>query len=680
MQAIDRATARVSCAVSRRLGSRSRVVRHVLARHRPHTAITTAIPHTTPVVVVCPHRNGNVSKWVASPVRRNAVSSPDSTPLSTPRVAVVVGAGPAGTLTALYLVRLGWRVMVFDEKPAAIEIERSANVLLSRRGLGVLRDARVVLDPDCAITLEGAVQHSVTPSQGRQVESSQENGHTVSMTSTRYKGSVVIEKTNLVQAIKKSIAGEKNGTVSFAYDSSLAEIDFEGKTAVFRGTAGSRSGDGTADKPVTTHPQKVPYDLLVGADGANSATRRLMRLGKFLRVEQNADGLITKRIPTVLPSWVTESKKEHHHAYLHGIRSVTSTPNHDGTFQLNVVLPGKSEARGTGRGERSARDDEGTSVNDGTSAADGSTKTTKKQWTWSDVLREKDASDMLHDLAPGFVNDGVSLGDTTHGASLLTRASTPHGMSTNCSRLTNANGDVALVGSAGHTHWPSLTSQTNASLETAQYLGAALEEAFGREEGGATETGVTGDFRDVKNSGLNTPEVRQKNALTYFEKVRKPQVDSLRRLSERGFGSGDFGWRRRVENVLLFWKLFVLTGLHRLAPFVFDPPVLHKINDPEWSFEDIENETKNETGVLFSVFFSLFAIVIAVTRFGVYDTFDVIRNVVKAVVVGDTKGEGVAVAAFGFVALITAAFRFLQKRNLKKRNSRKGNVRETNSS
>jgi len=88
---------------------------------------------------------------------------------------------------------------------------------------------------------------------------------------------------------------------------------------------------------------------------------------------------------------------------------------------------------------------------------------------------------------------------------------------------------------------------------------------------------------------------------------------------------------------------------------------------------------KRNGGFVFG-FFSLFAIVIAVTRFGVYDTFDVIRNVVKAVVVGDTKGEGVAVAAFGFVALITAAFRFLQKRNLKKRNSRKGNVRETNSS
>jgi len=54
---------------------------------------------------------------------------------------------------------------------------------------------------------------------------------------------------------------------------------------------------------------------------------------------------------------------------------------------------------------------------------------------------------------------------------------------------------------------------------------------------------------------------------------------------------------------------------------------------------------------LFSVFFLLFAIVIAVTRFGVYDTFDVIRNVVKAVVVGDTKGEGVAVAAFRFRCL-----------------------------
>ena len=46
---------------------------------------------------------------------------------------------------------------------------------------------------------------------------------------------------------------------------------------------------------------------------------------------------------------------------------------------------------------------------------------------------------------------------------------------------------------------------------------------------------------------------------------------------------------------------------------------------------------------------------------------------VRAIVVGDSRGEGVAVAALGIVAAITAAYRAVTRR-ARRRRERKGNV------
>lgn len=71
------------------------------------------------------------------------------------------------------------------------------------------------------------------------------------------------------------------------------------------------------------------------------------------------------------------------------------------------------------------------------------------------------------------------------------------------------NGNVVLVGDAGHSVWPSLGQGANLALETAHKLG----EAFNDRDANLSQT------------------------LSSFNAIRKPQVDACGRLSQGGFGS-----------------------------------------------------------------------------------------------------------------------------------------------
>lgn len=60
---------------------------------------------------------------------------------------MVAGAGPAGTLSALYLARAGWDVVVCDKRSDATEPMTSVNILaynicLNQRGIMVPKSLR----------------------------------------------------------------------------------------------------------------------------------------------------------------------------------------------------------------------------------------------------------------------------------------------------------------------------------------------------------------------------------------------------------------------------------------------------------------------------------------------------------------------------------------------------------
>ena len=626
---------RVSSTATRRLGSRVPPPARAAQRR--------ASPRD---VVVRPRarRAQPPTRWVEAPRRRrdapraqslSFVPEGDAAP---PRSALVVGAGPAGALAALYLSRLGWRVRVLDAMPG--NERTNENAVVSRRGLAALRDAGVVLDPerDGATTLEGAVVHRRVPNTPNSAI-----GHATN----QFKGSVVLPRGALVDAIARSIRSSDESSVSrentssaavtFEYGKSLRFVDLDNRVAFFDDVSTQCS---TNDVFV-----EVAYDVLVGADGAESVVRGTLEREGVLKCERNADGLFAKTF-VLPPGFYHESETSRdgwhrrRHSWPSGLVDAFATPNADGSFDLTIVAP---------------------------------------IGFWERVRDASDAETLLESYVPNAFGDVDDTTDSYYKSNAIEvlvnkNALHPNGVSTFCSRLTNFDGTAVLVGDAAHSAWPTLGQNTDATLETSAYLGAALERAMDTHASG----GVLGGKED---DGGKENENRVKTALTnYFERGRAPAARAYVRLCETGFGSGDVGWKRRVENFFFFAKLFVVTCLHRLLPFLFDAPALSKMDDPSWGYDDVEDETRRESGTVFGVLFSLITLVVATRRFGFKKVVESLVTTGRALLTGDANGgEGVVIVVLGSAALVTAAFRFAEKRRARKRETRRGNAtrRET---
>ena len=612
------------------------------------------------------------------------------------RTALVVGAGPAGALAALHLSRLGWRVRVLDEDDEDAPTE---NATVSKRGLAALRDAGVALsaERDGATTLEGAVRYRVGHDT---LKKTRIDGSVpvvaAARRATQFKGSVVVKRGALARAIRRATltlplksesesesesvsAFRTNVNVSFEFGKSLRHVDLESRLARFdvRGTESSES---------------VAYDLLVGADGSESATRAALENEGALVCERNANGLYAKTVclppgffeqtraslfekdgtggpdptptPTVAESRAKELEKEkddwrfRRHAWEHaGVVDAFAVPNagkrEGDSFELTVVAPLSR---------------------------------------WKRVRTASDAETLLDEIAPGAFGcpDGaVAEAYKAKARDVVCDDATliENGVSTTCSRLTRRDGSAVLVGDAAHSAWPTLGQNMDATLETSAYLGAALAKRA-RDDGpnGSRVAGVVRESRatdvpseggpssDDTDGGMNDFDVKTALA-AYFEKGRAPAARAFVRLCETGFGSGDVGFKRRFENVCFFAKLGALTLLHKLAPFLFDAPALTKMDDPSWGYDDIEDETRRETGIVFAVVACVVSLFCATRRFGARSVAESLGTVVRAVLVGDAGGgEGLAVSALGFVAALTAAFRLAEKRRAEKRRARKGNA------
>jgi len=592
----------------------------------------------------------------------------------------VVGAGPAGALAALHLSRLGWRVRVLDASAAPLGDAPTENAVVSKRGLAALRDAGVALsaERDGATTLEGAVRYRVVP-HDTVVNESVKSVVAAAHRTTQFKGSVVVKRGALARAIRRAATlkppfetseseseSESEKTlvqtnVSFEFGKTLRFVNLDTKLARF-------------EVHETNAEESVAYDLLVGADGSASATRAALENEGVLTCERNANGLYAKTVclPPEFFEQTLELEKEkddwrvRRHAWEHaGVVDAFAVPNtrknvsggnRVDEFELTLVAPLSR---------------------------------------WKRVRTASDAETFLDDVAPGAFGcpDGAvaaaykaeALDAVRDDARLI-----ENGVSTTCSRLTRRDGSAVLVGDAAHSAWPTLGQNMDATLETSAYLGAALAKARKRErpkgsrvaarkrENHSCDSPLWSDDNtdNTDNTGENDFDFDVKTALAvYFEEGRAPAARAFVRLCETGFGSGDVGVKRRFENVCFFAKLGALTLLHKLAPFLFDAPALTKMDDPSWGYDDVEDETRRETGTVFAVVACVVSLFCATRRFGARSVAASLGTVARAVLVGDAAGgEGLAVLALGSVAALTAAFRLAEKRRAEKRRARKGNA------
>ena len=164
---------------------------------------------------------------------------------------VVLGAGPAGSLLAIYLARQGHDVTVFEKRPDLRRVDigagRSINLALATRGIVPLADVGVIDQVDeITIPMRGRMVHA----PGDPVPTLQPYGN---------------QPHEVIHSVSRSDlnailldAAEATGRVRFEFERSLASIDFDRSRLTF--------DDGTT----------VDFGVVFGADGANSRVRDAM--------------------------------------------------------------------------------------------------------------------------------------------------------------------------------------------------------------------------------------------------------------------------------------------------------------------------------------------------------------------------------------------------------------------
>ncbi len=196
---------------------------------------------------------------------------------------VVVGAGPAGSLLAIYLARQGHEVTVYESRAdlrrTDIDAGRSINLALATRGIVPLVDVGVIERVDAiTIPMRGRMVHAVgdpTPDLQPYGTKVHEVIHSVSRSDLN---AILLD------------AAEATGRVTIEFERRLESVDFDASTLQFH--------DGST----------APFGDIFGADGAGSPVR---------------DAIADTGSCQHRTDWLDHSYKE-----------LTLPPNPGGTFQI----------------------------------------------------------------------------------------------------------------------------------------------------------------------------------------------------------------------------------------------------------------------------------------------------------------------------------------------------------
>jgi kynurenine 3-monooxygenase len=161
----------------------------------------------------------------------------------------IIGGGPAGLVAAIALARQGVRTTVFerdvhpDDAPR-FNPDRSYTIDITGHGLRALQyiDATSFFD-DRMLPFKGIQYH------GRVVQEWSEPGWTGS-------------RGDITRSLMAVIAERHKGDIDFEFDSAVTDVDVDTGTVAFSAGGGE--------------PVNRRFDLVVGADGAGSVTRRAM--------------------------------------------------------------------------------------------------------------------------------------------------------------------------------------------------------------------------------------------------------------------------------------------------------------------------------------------------------------------------------------------------------------------
>lgn len=231
----------------------------------------------------------------------------------------IVGGGLAGSLLSVMLGRRGYDVTVYEKRPdmrkQQVDAGRSINLALAHRGIHALAQA----------DLMDEVQPLLIPMRGRQLHLP-DGQQEFSPYGQRDHEVIYSVSRELLNSLMMTSA-EKHELVNVVFEHSCESIDFDAKTVTFRELAQDTL-------------KTVPYDVLIGCDGAGSRVRRQM-MPVVNGTSQSEFLDHDYKELTIPPSeeGTHQIKREALHIWPRGAFMLIALPNLDGSFTVTLFLP-----------------------------------------------------------------------------------------------------------------------------------------------------------------------------------------------------------------------------------------------------------------------------------------------------------------------------------------------------
>ncbi len=236
---------------------------------------------------------------------------------------VIIGAGLAGSLLALFLAQKGFQVKVYEKRPdirkSQPESGRSINLALSHRGLKALK----------AVGIEQEVLKEVIPMLGRQLHPLKGN-----QTFIQYgkDDSQYINSISRADLNRKLISeADKHSNISFYFQHTTQAVNLE-------------EGSILVKNLVSQKEEIIEADVFLAADGAGSVVRRTME--QQTGYQSNTEFLDYSYKEINFPP-VGEGnfgmEKNALHIWPRGSFMLIALPNLDGSFTGTLFLANKGE-------------------------------------------------------------------------------------------------------------------------------------------------------------------------------------------------------------------------------------------------------------------------------------------------------------------------------------------------
>ncbi len=253
----------------------------------------------------------------------------------------ITGAGLVGSLLSIYLVKRGYKVSVFERRPDMRKSKgyegRSINLALSNRGIKALEEVGLAEEIKTeAIPMHGRIVHDL---QGK--TNFQPYGK-----AGQYINSISRSGLNKVLMTKAESLG-----VQFHFEQRISSVDFQ-KTelVVLKSEVRSQKLETNLQPPASglqslaSSLQHLPFDFIIGSDGAFSAVRLAMQLTDRFDFAQDyiEHGYKELHIPAGAAG-VFQMEKNALHIWPRESFMLIALPNPDGSFTLTLFFPFKGD-------------------------------------------------------------------------------------------------------------------------------------------------------------------------------------------------------------------------------------------------------------------------------------------------------------------------------------------------